>query len=215
MTNRDGPVARAIRVANDDVRRVTADLARARRGAGLSRDVVGRAAGMTRSSLERLENGARSASVRELACVGAVVGVDVRLHAYPAGDPIRDAGQLRLLRRLRARLHPSLGWRTEVPLPIDGDRRAWDAVISGSGWRIGVEAETVVDDLQALERRLNLKRRDGRVDDVILLIADTRRNRRALATRDEAFGDLAGVPRTTLLALAAGRRPSAGAVIQL
>ncbi|HET9347069.1 MAG TPA: hypothetical protein VFO05_15355 [Candidatus Limnocylindrales bacterium] len=49
------------------------------------------------------------------------------------------------------------------------------------GWRAGVEAETVVDDTQALDRKLALKKRDGLVDHVILLVADTPRNRRALA----------------------------------
>lgn len=215
MTNRDSPVRRAIRTANDDEARVRADLARARRGAGLSREAVGRAAGLSRSALERLETGARRLTVQELAAVGAALGLDVRLRAYPAGDPIRDAGQQRLLERLRTRLDPGLAWRTEVALPIDGDRRAWDAVIRGVDWLTGVEAETVVDDIQALERRVSLKERDGGVDHVILLVADTRRNRRALAAAPHAFADFTRNARSVLRALETGHDPGCSAILFL
>jgi transcriptional regulator with XRE-family HTH domain len=215
VTNRDGPIGRALRVANEDEARVRADLARARRGAGLSRAAVAGSSGLSRSTLERLEMGTRRSTIQELAAVGAAVGLDVRLRAYPAGDPIRDAGQQRLLGRLHSRCHPLLGWATEVVIRIDGDRRAWDAVISGEGWSIGIEAETVLDDLQAVERRLSLKRRDGGTDHQILLVADTRRNRRALAAGFSAFARLSGDSRTVLAALAAGHNPALSAVVVL
>jgi hypothetical protein len=104
---------------------------------------------------------------------------------------------------------------TEVALPIDGDRRAWDAMIVGAGWRVGVEAETVLDDIQAVERRLALKRRDGDVDHVILLVADTRRNRLALAAAPGAFGDLPPRARMARRTLAAGRNPGVGRFVTL
>ncbi len=88
---------------------------------------------MSRSTVARIELGGQAATLREYAAFGGAVGLDVRLRAYPAGDPIRDAGQQRLLERLRARIAVELRWRTEVPLPADGDRRAWDAVIAGHG----------------------------------------------------------------------------------
>ena len=73
-------------------------------------------------------------------------------------------------------------------MPIGGasvegprDFRAWDAVVSGVGWTIGVEAETHVRDLQALERRLALKQRDGAMSLVILLLADTRHHRELMS----------------------------------
>ena len=215
MTNRDGPITRARRTANEDEARVRADLARARRGAGLSRQAVATACGLSRSAVERLELGARRSTVQELAAIGAAVGLDVRLRAYPAGDPIRDASQQRLLERLRLRLHPSLGWATEVPIPLAGDRRAWDALIRGADWRAGVEAETVLDDLQDVERRLHLKQRDGTVDHVILLVADTRRNRRALAAGSAAFSGLTDDGRALLAALGAGRSPGSSAIVVL
>jgi transcriptional regulator with XRE-family HTH domain len=195
--------------------RVRADLVRARQAAGLSRETVGRACGLSRTIVERIESGSRPTTVREFAALGAVVGLDVRFRAYVAGDPIRDAGQQRLLDRLRPRLHPSLQWSTEVPLPIAGDLRAWDAVIRGRAWRTAVEAETVLDDIQALERRLALKRRDGDVDHVILLVADTRRNRRALASSPTAFADLPMRTREILAAFREGRDPGQSGIVIL
>ena len=147
--------------------------------------------------------------------MAAAVGLELRLRTYPSGDPIRDAGHRRLLERLRIRLHPALKWRTEVPLPIDGDLRAWDAVILGPGWSIGVEAETVLEDLQAVERRLTLKRRDGRVDRTLLLIADTRRNRAALAGSMAAFPGFDRAARQVIRALAVGREPRGDAMLIL
>jgi transcriptional regulator with XRE-family HTH domain len=215
MTPRVGPVRRAIRIATADETRLRGDLVRARLGSGLSRETVGRASGLSRTIVERIEAGSRPTTIREFAVFGAAVGVDVRLRAYPAGDPIRDVGQARLLGRFRPRLHPSLGWATEVALPIEGDLRAWDALIRGPDWRLAVEAETVLDDIRALERRLALKRRDGEVDHVILLVADTRRNRRALASATAAFADLPMRTREILAALRDGRDPGASGLVIL
>jgi transcriptional regulator with XRE-family HTH domain len=181
----------------------------------LSRDEVGRACGVSRTVIDRIESGSRRCTILELAAFGAAVGLDVRLRAYPAGDPIRDAGQIRLLERLRARLHPSLRWTTEVPLPIGGDLRAWDAMIRGPDWRLAVEAETVLDDLQATERRMGLKARDGAVDHVLLLVADTRRNRHALAAAPAAFAGFSREARATLRCLGAGRDPGGSAIVML
>jgi len=215
MTTRRGPITRARRIAAEDHQRVIAELVRSREAAGLSRADVGRPCGFSKSSVERAERGTRRTTHEELACLGAVVGLDVRMRAYPAGDAIRDAGQARLLERLRRKLHPDLRWRTEVPLPIEGDLRAWDAVISGQGWRLPVEAETVLTDVQAVERKLELKRRDGEVDHLLLLLSETPRNRRAVRTARAAFARLDTPPRDLLRALRAGRKPPGGGIVFL
>jgi transcriptional regulator with XRE-family HTH domain len=213
MTSRDGPSARALRITADDEARVLRDLGIGRRSAGLSQEAVGRPCGLSRSQFARTEAGKRRATIPELACLAAGVGLQVRLRTFPAGDPIRDAGQSRLLERFRARLHPGLRWSTEVPLPIEGDRRAWDALIRGDGWRRPVEAETVVDDVQALERRLMLKQRDGGESGAILVVAATARNRRALAAAPASFSGLPLRTRAILAALGAGRDPGAGGIV--
>jgi hypothetical protein len=110
----------------------------------------------------------------------AVVGLDLSVRAYPGGPPLRDDAHRQLLIRFRALLPPGTAWRTEVPLPLPGDQRAWDALMTLWGRRVGVEAEMRPTDVQALERKLTLKLRDGGVDRLVLVLADTRSNRHFL-----------------------------------
>lgn len=109
-------------------------------------------------------------------------------------------------------LPPLLSWRTETPIPIVGDLRAWDASIDGPGWTVFVDAETRIRDVQALERRTALKRRDTATDRVILLIADTRSNRAILASLAVSLIEGALPGRPILSALEAGRDPEAVAL---
>jgi hypothetical protein len=162
----------------------------------------------------RFENGALPhAAIEDVGAWSAVVGLDLVFRTYPGGDPIRDAGQQRLLERLRTRIDPALIWRTEVPLPVESDRRAWDAVIrADEGW-VAVEAETVLSDLQALERRVRLKGRDGGCDHVILLVADTPRNRRALRGAPAAFGGFSSSVTAIRRGLRVGRVPRTREII--
>ena len=71
-------------------------------------------------------------------------------------------------------------------------------------------------DVQALERRIALKKRDGDVDAVILLVRDTRWNRHVLrewrALLSAAFP---ADSRQALADLAAGRLPDQDALILL
>src|SRR5262245_51468442 len=90
---------------------------------------------------------------------------------------MRDEGHRELLARVRALLPAAAPWRIEVPLPIPGDQRAWDAMTRLWEMDVAIEAEMKVTDQQALERRLWRKARDGRIERVILAVADTRTNR--------------------------------------
>ncbi len=214
MSTRSRPADHGRDLARADLRAVVGGIRRSRIGAGLSLRAVGDATSLDHARIWRIERGIAQPSFDEVAALGGAVGLEVRLRAYPAADPIRDAGQLRLIGRLHARVARNLGWGTEVPLAIQGDRRAWDAVIRGAGWAAHVEAETVVDDVQALERRLALKRRDGGAETVILLVADTRRNRRAIAAAAAAgaFADLPLRTRRLLQALSHGARPAGSGI---
>jgi hypothetical protein len=81
---------------------------------------------------------------------------------------------------------------------------------------IGIEAEMRLDDLQALERRIALKRRDSGIDIVILLIADTLGNRRRLADhRDVLRSSFPLDTRAVLAALGSGRPPAASGIVVL
>ena len=187
--------------------------------AGLSCATAGRAVGISGMHVSRIERAAvPGASVEVLARLGAVVGLDVRVRAYPGPDPLRDQGQVKLLARLRTRLHPDLRLRAEVPLAREGDPRAWDGWISASTVSDGipVEAETRIADAQALLRRLQLKQRDGDESTLLLVVAETRANRRAVEAADALFrGAFPGSARSVLAALGDGRIPTTSTLLFL
>jgi hypothetical protein len=97
-------------------------------------------------------------------------------------------------------------------LPIPGDKRAWDRVLRGAGVVIGVEGETRPTDMQELARRLSLKKRDGGVDHLILVLSDTEWCRRLVRLND--LGEAFPIPgRAALKALGEGRDPGGDAIV--
>jgi hypothetical protein len=157
-------------------------------------------------------------SVDQLARIGAAVGLDVRVRAYPGPDPVLDAGQMVVLGRLRSRLASELGFRTEVPLPIVGDQRAWDARIDrlrGLSSQLPVEVDTRLVDGQSQVRRVMLKLRDSGFDHVLYVLADTRSNREALAAAPAIRSDFPVSQRRAMTALAAGEHPGGSALVLL
>lgn len=155
-------------------------------------------------------------SITQACTVAAVVGLRLSVRTYPDGDPVRDAGQLALIERFRVRLPPRAGWQTEVPMPLPGDRRAWDARIVIGGRRAGCEAEMQLLDLQALERRLALKLRDGDVDMLLLIVANTVRNREVLRLHREQLRSLLPLDSREILAsLRAGSLPRESGIVVL
>jgi hypothetical protein len=138
------------------------------------------------------------------------------LRLFPAGEPIRDKAQIPLLAKLRVRLGPELRWRTEVALQIPGDLRAWDAGVIGPGWFVPVDAESRLHDVEALTRRLSIKRRDSGVETMILLVADTRHNRSVLRVAQAGLAADFPVPGAAILKdLAANRRPGGSGIVVL
>ena len=104
---------------------------------------------MSGSQASRIERGLhRAVTHDQLVCLGAAVGLEIRIRAYPGAEGPLDRAQLRLLDRLRRLVPSSVEMRTEVGLPDPADQRAWDAVLSGlrdadgSSARLMVEAET-------------------------------------------------------------------------
>lgn len=220
MATRERPADRGRRRCRDALYRVALDARQARISAGLSHRDVANAIGVSHMKVGRFERtGTHDRSLAFVAAYCAVVGLDLAIRTYPAGDPIRDRAQLALLERLRARLHPSLRWQTEVALPIEGDLRAWDAEIRGrhpATWRARVEAETRISDGQALERRLSLKLRDDPGGHLVLLASDTRTNRAALRSLREGFRDMLPLgTREVMTALVAGRDPGGSGIVIL
>lgn len=89
-------------------------------------------------------------------------------------------------------------------------------LLEGSDWRVGVEAETRLGDIQALERRLSLKQRDGEVSIVILLVNDTNHNRRIVSDERARLRDrFPGSARQAFKNLATGLAPTADSILLL
>jgi hypothetical protein len=194
----------------------------ARVASGTSYAAIGRALHLSTSQVAQIFRAAsRDVTIVRAAQVLEAVGLQLSAQAHPVGPPVRDAGQLALLERLRARVHPGLAWRLELPvveLPDPGvvDRRAWDAGIDGPGVRVRIDAETHVGDVQAVSRRVALKQRDGREACVVLLLAETRHHREMLSLAGDGLRAAFPIPqRSAMAALRAGRSPAGNSLILL
>jgi len=174
MPSREGPSDRGRRRGRDLLR----EARRARLARNLTQAAVGRAIGVSDSRISAIEcNDYGDVPFVVVAEYLAVVGLDLSARAYPAGGGLRDEGQAKLLLLFLDRVHESFSRRTEVPLPVAGDLRAWDAALIKERLRIGVEVETRVRDFQAVDRRVMLKLRDSGWDRAVLLIRASRSNR--------------------------------------
>ncbi len=193
------------------------EIREARRALGLSLAAVAAEVGISAATLSRIERRlVPDVSFVLLVQLCEVVGLEASTRAYPGGRPLRDDRHAALLDRFREKLHSTLRWRTEVPMPRIGDKRAWDGTVTGADWYVGVEAELNPIDGQALLRRLQLKKRDGEADGVILLLPDTRQTRQFRREyADLLAGDFAVSGPRALELLAAGVQPPGGAVVVL
>jgi transcriptional regulator with XRE-family HTH domain len=191
------------------------ELREARTDRGLSLDVVAAACGISRTELSRIERALASrVPLVTLATIAAVVGLDLAVRLYPGASPLRDGAQAALLSDFRRLVHATVGWATEVPLPIPGDQRAWDVLLTGADWRFGCEAETRPRDAQALARRLQLKLRDGGVDGVLLVLREGASTREFTRSAVDVLGPMLAVTsRVALARLRVGRRPDGNAIV--
>ena len=217
MGTSERAVDRGRRLGERTVAELGHEIHMARLARGLSQADVGRAVGLSGARVSLIERGrVPRVPFMHLVRILAVLGLELSARAYPVGQPLRDEAHLALLTALRSRIPAGMSWRTEVPLPLAGDGRAWDAVIGARQTAIGVEAETRLRDVQALERRINLKKRDGGVQRVLLLLRDTRWNRTVTRSHSAelrvAFPISGGV---ALRALSAGHDPGGDAMILL
>jgi transcriptional regulator with XRE-family HTH domain len=215
MPVRQSRTVEASRTTRRAVATAVLDIRDARLEAGLSQRTVAAAAGISRSHLTSVEAGMRMASLEVLAQLAAVVGLELSLRVHPAGDALRDAAQLRMLARFVPLVGPAWTRRAEVPVSADPrDRRAFDLVLSAGTGRVAVEAVSRLVAAEAQVRRIMLKAAVGRVDAVVLVLADTRHNR--AAARPAAPTLRAAFPihqRAVLAALRIGRVPPGNGIV--
>jgi transcriptional regulator with XRE-family HTH domain len=215
MANLERPRDRGTRIAGEQLFRLAREARDARMQSGRSQRQVAESARVHPSWVSRFERGrAQGIAVDTAARILAVVGLDLSLRAYPSDEEVRDAAHARLIARFLEHIPQAVGRALEVPFPMPGDRRAWDLRLRVEAEAWGVEAETHVRDFQANLRKLKLKVRDGEVDGMILLLADSRHHRAVL--REHAALIRAEFPvdgRVALERLAAGRSPGGNAVV--
>jgi len=202
------------------IRELGDELREARIRAGLRQSQVARAIGRSQSQVSEVELGRHAAvSMLDLARHAGAVGLKLHARMYPAGAPLRDQAQLDLLERFRKRLSPDFRVRIEVPLaPLTDprDQRAWDMVITIGALALGVEAYSRLRDVQAQVRAAQLKREAGGVQGLVLLVAATHANRRALAGAAPLLQAAFPIStRAALRTLAAGTDPGGDALIVL
>ena len=218
MTVRDRRLDRAIESARTLAESSRREFRLSRVAAGLSRREVARAAGISPSQVDRFEMGAlEDIRLGQLCRLSVAVGLVPSLRFFPDADPVRDAGQVRVLERLRSRIPAALRLRAEVPLFGRTDRRAWDAVIDGADCIDAFEIETRLADVQAIQRRVMLKLRDdSAVRHAFLVVADTRSNRAALAVAREILRtDFPLDTRAVLASFAGGHCQGARGIVVL
>lgn len=216
MANRTRSVDEATIAGSRLLASLGAELRDARIGRGLRQTDVARGANSSHSHVSRLERGLGVVQLADLARHGAVVGLRLYARFYPAGGGLRDAAQLDLLRRFRARIGDRWSWQLEAPLNLPGDLRAFDALLTRGKQTIAVEAITRFHDAQAQLRSAALKQRDGRVSRLVLLVSATHHNRAALASAADLLVTSFPVPmRRLLAALAAGDDPGDHGIVLL
>jgi transcriptional regulator with XRE-family HTH domain len=217
VTTKQRPGDRGLHRGRHLLQELIAECRAARVAANLSQADVGRAIGLSDSEVSRIERDqVPNVALVVVAQYLSVVGLELSARAFPVGGGVRDRGQLPLLGRFRHRIGDALAWRTEVPLAIPGDLRAWDAGLFGKGLRIGLDAETRLRDVQAVDRRIMLKLRDSGWNRAILFVSETRWNRTLLREFDTILRANYPVPQLhALRALRSGSDPGGNCLIVL
>jgi transcriptional regulator with XRE-family HTH domain len=184
---------------------------------GLTQQQVANALGISQSDVSRRERGrAPRLTGQALARHAAAVGLKASIKLWPVGGGVRDEAQARHVARFLARVGAAWKVLLEAPIPIAGDLRAVDILLSAGPTRIAVEVITRLADLQAQVRAAQLKARDIRATRLVIVVAGTHANREALrAVRSTLVNSFELDARRVLNELAAGRDPGRDAIITL
>lgn len=217
MANRERRIDRAVWLMRRDLEELGGDLRTARLIAGLRLKDVAAAVGVSPQSVLRTERARFPPGPfpDDLARHAVAVGMRARIKVYPEGPPIRDAGQIALIRAFRVRLGPNaqkLLLEQRVTLN-PSDIRAFDATLDIPPG-IGLEFVTRFHDCQAQVRAALLKQRDSGLGRLIIVVKDTHANRRAIAAAADVI--LTTFPlgtRAVMVALKEGRDPGANGLV--
>jgi transcriptional regulator with XRE-family HTH domain len=193
------------------------DLRAARHILGLTLRELGNALGVSASEISRRELGkSRRLTGEKLAVHASAVGLRLSVKLWPVGGGIRDAAQVRLIAAFVARVGRLWSVTLEAAVDLAGDLRAVDVLLVRGEARVAVEVITRLADVQAQVRAAQLKARDIRATRLVIVVAGTHANRRALS---EARGALVAAfdldTRRALADLGAGRDPGRDAIVAM
>jgi len=217
-------MASRIRAADDarhawerTAREIGDELRTGRHVLGVTQKEIGAAIGVSAPEVCRRELGrSRRLTGDRLAVHAAAVGLKLVVKLYPLGGGICDAAQARFVAAFVARV--GRPWRVslEAPIPLRGDLRAVDVLLTSERARIAVEVITRLADLQAQVRAAQLKARDIGATRLILVVAGTHANRTALASARSTLVPAFDLDSRRLLAdLASGRDPGRDGILIL
>ena len=146
------------RQARRQATRLGDELSALRLRAGLSQSAVGRALGVDRSMISRLELGDPRVGLTARFRVSALLGAELRLSAYARSGPlIHDAVQAPIVEAILAL--SDRRWRRTVEAKVPGaDRRSIDLRLDGPAGVILCEVESRVGSLEEIIRELHAKR---------------------------------------------------------
>lgn len=211
--------------ATDEARRLWARTARelgdqlrtGRHIAGVTQSRLGASIGASQGEVSRRELGrSRRLMGESLAVHAAAVGLKLSVKLWPVGGGVRDAAQARYVAAFVSRVGRLWRVALEAPIQIAGDLRAVDVLLVRGPVLIAVEVITRLADLQAQVRAGQTKARDIQATRLILVIAGTRANRRALAaTRGTLVAAFDLDSRRLIADLAAGRDPGRDGILVL
>lgn len=213
MPVRESRTAQGRRQGKAINRMLAAEIRHRRRISGVSQASLAAAVGCSQGEIARIESAnAPWLTLENASALLSSLGLRLWVKVYPSGPPLRDAGHLRLLADFEARVHPAVQCRREWPIPGDPTGRAVDLVLVGLPVSVGVEAETVIADLQELERKMNRKQADAGLKRMILLVRGTHRNREILRAAPSLRRALPLSTRAVMAAVGARRDPGANGI---
>jgi transcriptional regulator with XRE-family HTH domain len=196
---------------------IGSELRTARHILGLTLKELGATLGVSASEVSRREPGtSRTLGGEKLAVHASAVGLKLSVKLWPVGGGVRDAAQARLIAAFVARVGRPWSVTLEAVIEIPGDLRAVDVLLVRGDVRVAVEGITRLADLQAQVRAAQLKARDIGATRLIIVVAGSHANRRALADARGALVQAFDLDTRRVLAdLAGGRDPSRDAVVVL
>ena len=211
--------------ATDEARRLWARTARelgdelrtGRHVLGVTQARLGRAISLSQAEISRRELGqSRRLMGETLAVHAAAVGFRLSVKLWPAGGGIRDAAQVRYVAAFVGRVGRLWKVALEAPIQLPGDLRAVDVLLVLGDVRIAVEVITRLADLQAQVRVAQAKARDIGATRLILVVAGTHANRRALADARPALVSAFDLDtRRLIVDLSGGRDPGRDGLVVL